>query len=123
MYAASLAALARFRTSTSTSSPSSATATPPTTQTSKKRKRTRPTNEQMDIIAQAAIALGIDLKDDNTVMATAGRKIHDKLKETTLKGWKEARTLKLVWNKYNKKRRNKNEDDVAVRQGKITKTA
>ena len=104
MYAASLAALARFRTSTCTSSPSSATATPPTTQTSKKRKRTRPTSEQIDIIAQTAIALGIDLKDDNTVMATAGRKIHDKLGSTTLwEGWDEYKFSKHLRNKYNKK--------------------
>ncbi len=67
----------------------------------------------MDSIEKTAIALGFDLKEGNsTVMAEAGRKIHEKLKDTTLKGWKADKTSKYLRNKYNKKRK-KNDDDVA----------
>ena len=68
--------------------------------------------KQMNIIEKTAIDLGIDLKNDSTVLADAGRKIHEKLKDTALKGWEEDKTSKFIWNKYNKKRRKRNEDVV-----------
>ena len=64
------------------------------------------------------------MKNDSTVLADAGRKIHEELKNTALKGWEEDKTLKTLWNKYNKKKRKKNEVVAAARDppGEITGT-
>ncbi len=60
-------------------------------------------------------------------MAEAGRKIHEELKNTTLKDWGEGKTTKFLHNKYKKKKRKKNEDEVEVAAlvppGETTETA
>ena len=69
----------------------------------------------MDSIEKTAIDLKIDLKEGNsTDMAKAGRKIYDKLQHTTLKDWSPRKTSQFLRNKYNLKKRKKNEDEVEV---------
>ena len=80
----------------------------------------------MDIIEKTAIDLKIDLKEGNsTVMAEAGRKIYEELQDTTLKdkGWSQGKTTQYFWNKYNKKKRKKNEDEVEVAEDEVEEVA